>query len=155
MANNTSELLRLGGDLDLLKQVVLEAGKIAMRYFRSDNQVWNKQGNSPVSEADIEVDRFLKRELIRARPDYGWLSEESADDSDRLERDRVLIVDPIDGTRGFIKGKEEWCISIAVVERGRPNCAVLYCPAMDRLYSAKHNGGAFVNDRTIACLLKR
>ena len=77
-----------------------------MKYFCSDNEVWYKKGNSPVSQADREIDDFLRSEFRQKRPDYGWLSEETEDDSGRLNRDRVAIVDPIDGTRGFINGSK-------------------------------------------------
>jgi len=123
-------------DIRLLKEVGAEAGKIAMKYFRSDNEVWMKSGNSPVSRADIEVNKFLLQQLRTARPDYGWLSEESDDNNDRLDQKRVFVVDPIDGTRGFISGSDKWCIAIAIVEEGRPTEAVLECPALKESYSA-------------------
>ena len=80
-------------DLDLLTDLGREAGQIAMKWFGQDPQVWMKEGQSPVSEADFAVDQFLKEKLMRARPDYGWLSEETTDTSDRLERERVFVVD--------------------------------------------------------------
>ena len=123
-------------DLDLLIEAGVEAGKIAMKYFRSDNEVWMKSGNSPVSRADMEVNKFLYQYLRSARPQYGWLSEETDDNNYRLDQKWVFVVDPIDGTRGFINGSDRWCIAIAVVEAGRPTTAVLECPALDERYSA-------------------
>lgn len=123
-------------DTQLLAEVAVEAGKIAMKYFRSDNKVWMKSGNSPVSQADMEVNEFLHQQLRSARPDYGWLSEETDDNNDRLDQRKVFVVDPIDGTRGFINGSDRWCIAIAVVEEGRPNSAILECPALEESYSA-------------------
>ena len=94
-------------DLELLKDLGRQAGEIAMRWFGKDPQVWMKDGKSPVSEADFAVDQFLKRELLQARPDYGWLSEETDDNFQRLEAERVFVIDPIDGTRGFIAGSRQ------------------------------------------------
>ena len=81
-------------DLDLLTDLGREAGQIAMKWFGQDPQVWMKEGQSPVSEADFAVDNFLKNELLKARPDYGWLSEETDDNDDRLRANRVFVVDP-------------------------------------------------------------
>lgn len=137
-------------DLGLIREAALEAGRIALGYFRKANEVWQKSGNSPVSEADLAVDRFLREELTSARPDYGWLSEETEDSSDRLERERIFVVDPIDGTRGFIAGRAEWCVSVAIVEAGRPVSGVLVCPAMDRLYEARSGEGAFLDGKRLS-----
>lgn len=128
-------------DAQLLLDVVLEAGKIGMKYFKSDNKVWYKDGNSPVSQADYEIDAYLKTEFAAARSDYGWLSEETEDNTDRLTKARVLIADPIDGTRGFIEGRTEWCISVAIVEKNRPIEAILHCPALEQTFLASKNAG--------------
>ncbi len=95
-----------------------QAGDIALGFFGQDPETWykGKAGMSPVSEADLAVDRFLADYLRSARPDYGWLSEETADDRSRLNHERVFIVDPIDGTRAFLAGGDEWTVAIAVVE---------------------------------------
>jgi len=132
-------------DLQLMLDAAAEAGRIAMRYFRNANEVWLKGGRSPVSQADLDVDDFLKRELLAARPDYGWLSEETADSSDRLSRDLVFVVDPIDGTRGFLEGNAQWCISVALVRAGRPVAGVLHCPALERTFAASSGAGATLN----------
>ncbi len=129
-------------DLALMITAAKQAGEIGMRYFRSNlNDVWYKNGHSPVSTADLEIDRFLKTMFSTHRPDYGWLSEETADDHARVEKERVVIVDPIDGTRGFIKGCEEWCISIAIANGSRPETSVLYCPALQQLFAAERGSG--------------
>src|SRR3569623_881879 len=107
-------------DLELLRTAAVTAGIIAASYFRRALKTWTKENSSPVSEADIVLDKFLYSALTTARPDYGWLSEESADDLKRLTHKRVFIVDPIDGTRGFIKGEDSWTVSLAVVENGVP-----------------------------------
>ena len=88
--------------------------------------------------------------MLAARPDYGWLSEEATDDAARLSARRTFVVDPIDGTRGFLEGRSEWCVSIAVVERGRSIAGVLECPATKETYSAVLGGGAFKNGKRLA-----
>jgi myo-inositol-1(or 4)-monophosphatase len=125
-----------GSDLDLIRGAAREAAVIAMRYFRRNPETWTKAGDSPVTEADIAVDRFLRNILLSARPDYGWLSEETADNPARLSARRTFVVDPIDGTRAFIGGSSQWCVSVAIVENGRPIAGVLDCPARDEVYLA-------------------
>lgn len=137
------------GDIDLLLEAAREAGRIALRYFRNANEVWLKNGASPVSQADLDVDAFLHRELLAARPDRGWLSEETADSEARLDREEVFVVDPIDGTRGFLEGNAQWCISIALVRAGRPVSAVLHCPALERTFAAELGSGASLNGYAI------
>ncbi|GAB5507115.1 MAG: 3'(2'),5'-bisphosphate nucleotidase CysQ [Rhizobiaceae bacterium] len=136
-------------DLALIRAAAAEAGRIALRYFRKDPEVWMKGGTSPVSEADIAVDRFLRKTLGEERPSYGWLSEETVDTADRLSALRTFVVDPIDGTRAFVDGRDVWCVSIAVVENGRPLCGVLDCPARDEVYEASKDGAALKNSKPI------
>ena len=136
-------------DLELLKAAALEAGQLAMTFFRRNPGAWAKEGGSPVTEADMAVDAFLRTTLLAARPDYGWLSEETTDDPIRREREAVFIVDPIDGTRGFIEGDERWCVSLAVVRYGRPAVAVLFVPALRELYTAVAGEGAWLGDRPL------
>lgn len=134
------------------------AGAVAMQYFGKDPQVWMKEGDSPVTEADLAVNKHLLEILTSARPDYGWLSEESEDTEARLAADRLFVIDPIDGTRGFMDGSEDWTISVAVVERQtgpgaetsgnaswRPTSAALYNPCRDEMYLAELGAGAFLN----------
>jgi myo-inositol-1(or 4)-monophosphatase len=139
-------------DLKILEDAALEAGELALTFFGRDPETWFKgKGNkSPVSEADIAVDRFLADRLLTARPDYGWLSEETADDPVRLEHDRVFIVDPIDGTRAFLAGGDEWTVSIAVVENGRPVAGAVYCPRRQEMFLARRGGGTKLNQSDIS-----
>ncbi len=138
-------------DLALLSDAARAAGEIAMRRFRSDIESWDKGGGQgPVSDADLEIDAMLRSELRAARPDYGWLSEETEDDRARLEAERVFIVDPIDGTRAFIAGQPTFAHALAVVERGVPVAGVVHLPAKDRMFSAIVGGGAFLNGAPIA-----
>jgi Archaeal fructose-1,6-bisphosphatase and related enzymes of inositol monophosphatase family len=120
-------------DLELLRSTAVAAGIIASSYFRKDVRSWTKENASPVSEADIIVDRFLAANLLQARPDYGWLSEETADNPSRLDCERVFVVDPIDGTRAFLRGEDYWTVSLAVVENGVPVAGVVYAPAAPRV----------------------
>lgn len=134
-------------DLDLLRSAAVSAGIIAMGFFRRDIKTWTKENATPVSEADILVDRYLAASLLAARPDYGWLSEETADNPSRLGADRVFVVDPIDGTRGFLRGEDSWTVCLAVVEQGVPVAGVIYAPARDELYDAIKGGGARLNQQ--------
>ncbi len=128
--------------LDALGDVLREAGGIALKTFRGDVRSWTKGGNSPVCEADLAVNDFLKGRLTALGSDYGWLSEESADDAARLDAEHVWVVDPIDGTRGYLAGLDDWTISVALVGRGRPLLAALYAPATDELFLAERGRGA-------------
>jgi myo-inositol-1(or 4)-monophosphatase len=141
------------GDLELLVAAAREAAELALSFFGRDPRSWAKGATSVVSEADFAVDRLLVDRLRPARPDYGWLSEESADSPDRLARQRVFVVDPIDGTRAFLSGRQEWCISLAVVEAGRPIAAALLAPVLGRLFRTHASGGADMNGSplTIGC----
>jgi len=133
-------------DLELLKVAAKEAGDLAMGFFRNSPNAWAKAGGSPVTEADMAVDGFLRSRLLGERPSYGWLSEETADDPARLTRDTIFAVDPIDGTRGFIEGDDRWCVSVAVVAGGRPIAAALNVPAHGLLYTAALGGGAWMGE---------
>ena len=127
-------------DLALLTEAAREAGRIALRYWRREPKVWDKGGeHGPVSEADLAVNEMLKARLQEARPDYGWLSEETPDDPIRLGLDHVFIIDPIDGTRAFIAGEETFAHSLAVAHRGRVTAGVVYLPALDRIYCASES----------------
>ncbi|OWU86487.1 inositol monophosphatase [Oceanicola sp. 22II-s10i] len=137
-------------DLDLLIRTAREAGRIALDFAGRDHEKWDKPGGAgPVTEADLAVNAMLESELRAARPDYGWLSEESPDDPARLSCERVFIIDPIDGTRSFIEGGDTWAHSMAVVEDGVPVAAVVYLPVKGKLYSAALDQGAWLNTRPI------
>jgi len=137
-------------DLALLKEAAREAGVIALRHFRASPEVWDKPGDAgPVSEADLEVDRMLRYELLAARQGYGWLSEETDDDPARLGTERLFIVDPIDGTRAFLEGSEDWAISLATARAGRITAGVVYLPARKLMFAAHRGGGATLNGKPI------
>lgn len=132
-------------DLELLRSSAVAAGIIAASYFRRDVKSWTKGNASPVTEADIQIDTFLRQSLCAARPGYGWLSEESVDDGSRHDTDTLFIVDPIDGTRGFMRGEDSWTICLSVVAHGQPVAGVVYAPARDELYEAAIGDGARLN----------
>lgn len=139
----------LHAELDLLSTAAEEAGRIARGYFQKDPRSWMKAGDSPVSDADLAVDAYLAETLLKARPDYGWLSEETKDDDRRLSRSRVFVVDPIDGTRGFLSGRREWAVSVALVEEGEPVAAVLVAPALGQVFTATRGGGSFLDGKRL------
>jgi myo-inositol-1(or 4)-monophosphatase len=135
----------LARDAELLKSTVREAGALALSLFRTDLKNWTKGGSSPVSEADIAVNDLLESRLRAATPDYGWLSEESADDDTRLGKSFVWIVDPIDGTRGYLAGREDWCVSVALVDDVAPVLAAVFAPVSDEFFFAARGQGATRN----------
>jgi len=131
---------------DLLVSAAREAGAVALEYFhpgaRTSARVVTKAGGSPVTDADLAADALLKRRLLEALPDAGWLSEETVDDFERLSRRSLIIVDPIDGTRAFVTGDSRWVVSVALVVDERPIAGVVYAPALDETYAAARGGGA-------------
>ncbi|SFR16526.1 3'(2'),5'-bisphosphate nucleotidase CysQ [Poseidonocella sedimentorum] len=138
-------------DLELLTRAAEAAGEIARGYFGGRYDVVEKAGGAgPVSAADLAVNAALQEILRDARPDYGWLSEESEDDPERLTRTRCFIVDPIDGTRSFIANKKTWGHALAVVEDGRVTDAVAYFPIREELFAATRGAGATLNGAPIA-----
>ena len=138
-------------DLTLLIDAARAAGEIAMGYFNATPEVWEKSdGQGPVTEADLHVNRQLEADLTSGRPDYGWLSEETEDGQARQSTDRQFIVDPIDGTRSFIDGAKDWAHSLAITENGSPVAAAIYVPVRDLMYAAALGKGATCNGKPIA-----
>nr|WP_281980912.1 3'(2'),5'-bisphosphate nucleotidase CysQ [Thalassorhabdomicrobium marinisediminis] len=137
-------------DLSLLIDAARTAGEIATGYFRAAPEVWEKSdGQGPVTEADLHVNRQLSADLQAARPDYGWLSEETEDGESRQATERQFIIDPIDGTRAFIEGNKDWAHSLAIAEHGEVIAAVVYLPERDALYAAAKGAGATLNGAPI------
>lgn len=148
---NHDEPQNFEDDLALIRQAAREAGDIALGYFgRSPEVWWKNEGRSPVSAADFASNDRLQTLLLGSRPGYGWLSEETDDDAQRLSRDTLFVVDPIDGTRAFINGEKTWCVSVAVVHRGKPVAGVLYAPALQEEFCACVGGPALKNGVPIA-----
>ena len=136
-------------DLALIEQAVRGAGEIAKRYFGGEYKRWDKGKGQPVTEADLAVDKFLHETLIAARPDYGWLSEETEDDAARLVREFVFVVDPIDGTIAFLKGRPHFTICVAIVCDGRPIAGAVFNPILDECFTAIEDGGSHLNGAPI------
>lgn len=139
----------LADDARLVRRVTEEAGRIALSYFARDIHQWDKSPNNPVSEADMAVDEFLRTTLMQNRTGYGWLSEETEDHSDRLRCGRLWIVDPIDGTRAFLAGGDDWGISVALVQDRKPIIAAFYAPVKNAFYFAESGRGATKNGLNI------
>jgi myo-inositol-1(or 4)-monophosphatase len=130
-------------DLIVALDAARAAGPAIMAEFRAEPEVSYKAPDQPVTAADLEADAILADRLRSARPDYGWLSEETVDRPDRLGRDRVWVVDPVDGTRSFIAGYREFAVSVGLVEGGEPVMGVVYNPARDEVFWAVRGSGAF------------
>jgi myo-inositol-1(or 4)-monophosphatase len=138
---------------DLLIGAAREAGEIALGFFRpgerTSARVDYKAGGSPVTEADLAVDAFLRARLGEVFAGAGWLSEETEDDPERLSQQSVLIVDPIDGTRGFLAGDARWAVSVALIVAGRPVAGVVHAPALGETYAAARGCGSSRNGDAI------
>lgn len=140
-----------GTDLALLIDAALEAGRIATGFSGKQARRWDKpDGAGPVTEADLAVNAMLEDRLRSARPDYGWLSEESEDGPDRLDRPNVFITDPIDGTRGFAEGAKTWAHALAISQDAEITQAVIYLPLREMLFHAEKGQGAFLNGNPIS-----
>jgi myo-inositol-1(or 4)-monophosphatase len=136
-------------DVALLEQAVREAGGIAKAIYDRPHKTWSKKDGSPVTEADLAVNRFLNEALRTARPDYAWLSEESEDDQSRFAARRVFVVDPIDGTLAFVKRRPHFTISVAVVEGREPVAAAVHNPITGETYTAAKGEGAWLDGASI------
>ena len=132
---------------DVAVRAAREAGAIIRHWYDREVTVTEKSPDHPLTRADLEANACIRDHVTRAFPDDGWLSEETADSSERLARRRVWVVDPLDGTKEFIQHIPEFCVCIALVEGGRPIVGVSYNPATDRLYVAVRGAGTTVNDQ--------
>ena len=134
---------------DAVAGVVAEAGALAMARWRTEFRRWEKTPGNPVCEVDLEVNTLLRDRLAALDSDAGWLSEETRDNADRLARRRVWVVDPIDGTRDYLRGREGWAVSVALVEAGQPVIAVLDSPPRAAVFRAEAGQGARLNGAAI------
>ncbi|MBT3945275.1 MAG: 3'(2'),5'-bisphosphate nucleotidase CysQ [Candidatus Marinimicrobia bacterium] len=141
-------------DLHLAKDAAIEAGKIILSYYKSDYEIRDKGYHNPVTTADHAADTFLKETLTKDRPEYGWLSEETVDSPARLSKDRVWVVDPLDGTKEFIEGVPNFVVSVALVEKGFPIVGVLYNPVTKETFTAAKDEGAYLDGELIRCTAK-
>ena len=141
----------LENDLELLVKAAYKAAEIAIPFANGAVRSWEKGDDAgPVTEADLAVNQMLSNFLRSKRPDYGWLSEESEDDMSRISTERCFVIDPIDGTRSFIKGEDTWAHSFAIAECGEPIAAVIFLPILDCLYCAEKGKGATLNGKVIS-----
>lgn len=137
-------------ELRAAREAALAAGEILRRHWRDhEYKIDSKGHNNPVTTADLEADDALKTRLHGQFPHYGWLSEETADDGDRLKRERVWIVDPLDGTKEFIKGIPEFVVAIALAEAGVPVLGVTYNPIKEELFCAARGMGCHMDGRPV------
>jgi myo-inositol-1(or 4)-monophosphatase len=145
-----SQMLEL--ELEVVKQAVREAGqailRIADEYYR---EAAKQADRTVVTKADIEADHILQKHLRSRFPDYGWLSEETKDDASRFKRNRVWIVDPMDGTREFVMKVPEFVVSVGLAEKEQIILGVIYNPCTDELYEAVRDGGTKLNGQRIYC----
>jgi myo-inositol-1(or 4)-monophosphatase len=139
----------LDEDLALLAAVAREAGQLSLEWLEKGARTWEKSPNNPVTEADIACNDLIAKRLRTARPDYGWLSEETNDNWADRAQTRVFVVDPIDGTKAFVKGETGFCVSIAIIEQGQPIAGAVYNPNFDEILTAHVGGGAFLNDEPV------
>ncbi len=144
----------MNSELKLAQEAAIEAGDIILKYYKADYEIKDKGYHNPVTTADFESDTCIREFLTGARPDYGWLSEETVDSSDRLDKDRVWVVDPLDGTKEFVEGVPHFVVSVALVENGEPVVGVLFNPVTKETFTAAKGEGAFLNDEPIRCATK-
>jgi myo-inositol-1(or 4)-monophosphatase len=129
-------------DLSAVARITEEAGRIAAGRCGTDYRIWDKVPGHPVCDVDLAVDAYLREHLTALDPEAGWLSEETRDDSDRIERTRLWVVDPIDGTRDYLRDRPGWCVSVALVEDRVPVLGVLAAPLRGELWTAARGEGS-------------
>ena len=144
----------MDNDLKLAINASLKAGEIIMQYYCDDYEIKEKGYHNPVTTADYEADTYLKSTLMSARPQYGWLSEETVDSKNRLNKEKVWIVDPLDGTKEFIEGVPQFVVSIALVEKGIPIIGVLHNPVTKETFHAAKGEGAYLDENQYRCSIK-
>lgn len=142
-------------ELAVAESAARTAGALIMGLFKGKYDVQEKSKNNPVTTADLEANRVIRESIDKNFPGDGWLSEEDADNTDRLSVSRVWVIDPIDGTKEFIEGVPQFAVSIGFVVDGRARVAVVYNPAKERLYKASAGQGAYLNDQRIQVTTRR
>lgn len=136
--------------LEEVARITEEAGRIAAGRCGTAFRTWEKSPGQPVCDIDLEVDSFLNQHLRALDPEAGWLSEETLDLSDRIERRRLWVIDPIDGTRDYLRQRPGWCVSVALVEDRVPVLGVLAAPQRGELWTASSGEGSFRNGKRLA-----
>lgn len=141
-----------------LESIVRDAARLALERWPGNGhspQVWEKSPGNPVCEADLMVDRFLRRELTALLPSAGWLSEETTDAPERLAGGLIWLVDPIDGTRDYINGRDGWAVSVALISSGRPLFGLLCAPARGEFWHGEAGQGSWRNGRRLVASSRR
>ena len=141
-------------ELKITIKAAKEAGDVILKYYKSKYEIKDKSYHNPVTTADKEADETIKKILMNNFPDYGWLSEETVDSSERLLKEKVWVVDPLDGTKEFIEGVPNFVVSIGLVKEGNPILGILYNPVTKELFFASKGEGAFLNNERISCSSK-
>ncbi len=136
-------------ELQILTDTIKHAGARALELSKRGFEVLAKPDRSPVTTADLEVNRILSEMQQKHFPDDGWLSEESPDDHLRLAKRRLWIIDPIDGTKAFVNRLPEYCISVGLIEDNRPLLGAIYNPSTDELFTAIRGRGLRLNGETL------
>lgn len=141
-----------------LEMIVRDAARLALERWPGNGhtpQIWEKSPGNPVCEADLLVDRYLRRELTALLPSAGWLSEETTDAPERLAGGLIWLVDPIDGTRDFINGRDGWAVSVALISSGRPLFGLLCAPARGEFWHGEAGQGSWRNGRRLVASNRR
>lgn len=139
----------IASDLALIADVAREAGQLSLSWLARGAKAWEKSPDNPVTEADIACNDLIAGRLRKARPTYGWLSEETKDNPSDRSQGRVFVVDPIDGTKDFVKGETGFCASIAIIEDGQPIAGAVYNPNFNEMLTAHRGGGTYLNGEPV------
>jgi len=142
-------------ELEVAACAARDAGAIIRTWYAGKYTVSEKGHDSPVTEADVEANRCIHDLITSAFPDDGWLSEETRDSAARLQKVRVWIIDPLDGTKEFIKRIPEFCVCIGLVEQGTPILGVIYNPVTDELFAGARGSGVRMNGAPIRVSSRR
>ena len=136
-------------EIKVAKEAALDAGNLILSFYKADYEIRDKGYHNPVTTADHAADNRIKEILVQSFPEYGWLSEETEDSKDRLENERVWVVDPLDGTKEFVKRNGEFTVNIAMIHNGIPIIGVIYTPVSQELYFAMEPYGSFKINRPL------
>src|ERR1700690_1145640 len=147
--NTVTSEFDLTREVEYARKAALAAGEILLRYYGTDYEIGSKGKNNPVTIADTEADSAIKAILTHAFPDYGWLSEETVDSAERLSKQRVWIVDPLDGTREFINKVPEFCVAIGLSDHGQPVVGVSYNPVTKEMFWSGRGMGCHLGDHRV------
>lgn len=136
--------------LKLAQNAASQAGDILLQYYQNDYEIRDKSYHNPVTTADNAADDFLKDFIMKETPDFGWLSEETKDSPQRLSKEFVWIVDPLDGTKEFIEGVPHFVVSIGLVQHGKPVLGVIFNPVRNQMITANGAGEVLLNGNETA-----